>query len=181
MVFDDQRLLRQLRLGDRDAYIKVAERFKAEIWAYIYRLCGDRELAADICQETAIAIWRAAPEFMGIKALRSWVYRVAHNIYVDYRRKAGPRVISLDEMTHDVPAPCEHNSITTLAAKQSVARALRQLPEDLRLAIVLTKIQGLSSREAADVLQVPVGTLKWRVAHGLKALRERMTEDSDEW
>ena len=176
MVFDDQRLLTRLRIGDKTAYSEVAERFRKEIWAYAYRLCGDRELASDICQETATAVWRAAPEFVGVRALRAWIYRVAHNTYVDHCRKSRLRLGPLDEARLE-HGGAKHDVADALVAKDALERALGRLPEEQREAIILTKVQGLTCADAAEVVGSPVGTVKWRVSEGLKTLRNTMSEE----
>ncbi|MCX6826893.1 MAG: RNA polymerase sigma factor, partial [candidate division Zixibacteria bacterium] len=148
------------RSGDKDAYVEAAERFHREIWAYVYRLCGDRELAADICQETAIAVWRAAPEFANIKALRAWIYRVAHNNYVDHYRRSRTQVVALDDEVGAVTG----DVLGEVVRRSEIEQALAHLPDHIRHAIILTKVQGLTTNEAAEVLEVPAGTVKWWVS-----------------
>lgn len=177
MSLDDRSLLRRLQSGDRNAFVEAAEHFHKEIWAYIYKLSGDRELASDVCQETAITVWRAAPEFKGIKALRAWIYRVAHNLYVSECRKRRVKTLPLEEAVVTEPSRDMMGSIIT---RDTVRKALLRLPDNVRQAVVLTKSQGLTSSEAAEVLDVPTGTVKWWIAEGLKTLRRYLSEEEGE-
>lgn len=175
MPYDDHRLLEKLRLGCEDAYVEVAERFHKEIWAYAYRLCGNSELASDISQETAITIWRSAPQFLGVSALRSWIYKVAHNIYIDHLRKCRLTEMPLE----DRDCPQSQDISDSLGIQDALEKALQSLSDDIREAVILTKVQGLTCNEAAVVLDIPSGTVKWRVAQGLKMLRVKLADDLD--
>lgn len=174
---DDDRLLIGLRSGDRQAYVEVAERFSREIWAYIYGMCGDRELASDVCQETAVKTWQAAPRFEGIKALRSWIYRVARNTYIDHLRRLHHTTSALDGSQPDARVCAQEDTAKTVADRQLLHNALAQLPEKVREAVILTKVQGMNCAEAAEVLDAPVGTVKWWISDGLKSLRRILSED----
>lgn len=180
MLFVEQRLLARLRNGDRRAYIEVAERYHKEIWSYIYRLCHDYELASDICQETAITLWQHAPEFKGIKTLRAWIYRVAHNIFIDHCRKARHNVLSYDDSRSIVDDNTAHDMLTAIAIKDDISDALNSLPDNHRDAIILIKVQGLTYKEASSVLNVPAGTIKWWVNQGIVSMRQSLSEIKDE-
>lgn len=171
MLFDRWDLLTRLRSGDRSAYIQVAERYHAQICGYIYRLSGDSELASDICQETAISLWKSAPRFENIRSLRAWLYKVAHNAFIDSVRRGRQRdrVFCEDQSDNSLTDPA------ILATNRIIIQqALMSLPDDVREAVVLIKGQDLTYTEAAEVLDTPVGTLKWRVSIGMKALRKSL-------
>lgn len=173
MFGDDGKLLARLRRGDREAYAEAAERFHREIWAYLFRLTRDYDLSEDLAQEVAIKFWQAAPEFRGVSALKAWVYKVAYNTFAANRRTRRLECAALDE---DVPSTSPaHNPAALLerqVVQEEIEAALGLLPEEQRQAIILTKVQGLKLREAAEVMETPTGTVQWRVAEGLKKLRK---------
>ncbi len=177
---NDRILLDRLRSGDREAYVAAGERFSREIWAYVYRMCGDAELSSDICQETAVALWRAAPQFPRIEYLRAWVYRVAHNAFVDSIRKSRLVTTPLDEALSDSSACAEPDPTELMVNNEALRLALNGLPENIRASVLLTKVHGMTCREVGIVLNAPTGTVKWWVSEGLKALRKALAEGEEQ-
>jgi RNA polymerase sigma-70 factor, ECF subfamily len=156
----DVELLRAHVAGDPDAFATLVRRHRDRLWAVALRTLGDREEAADAVQDALISAFRAADRFRGDSAVTTWLHRIVVNACLDRVRRAQARpTTELPDV--DVPAP-EIDTDTAL----DVTDALGRLPADQRIAIVLVDMQGLPVAEVADVLGVPVGTVKSRCARG---------------
>src|SRR5215467_11238998 len=130
------------------------------MWAVAVRTLGDREEAADALQDALISAYRAADRFRGDSAVTTWLHRIVVNACLDRVRRAQARpTTELPEI--EVAAPSR--DVDTVL---DVRSALGRLPADQRVAIILVDMQGLAVAEAAEVLGVPIGTVKSRCARG---------------
>lgn len=156
----DAELLRAHVAGDRRAFDVLVRRHRDRLWAVALRTLGDREEAADAVQEALISAFRNAGSFRGDAAVTTWLHRIVMNACFDrIRRQKSRPTVELPEV--DVPAtPIDTD--TALDVRDALAR----LPEDQRAAIVLVDMEGFSVADAAEVLEVPIGTVKSRCARG---------------
>ncbi len=156
----DADLLRAHVAGDRTAFDALVRRHRDRLWAVALRTLGDREDAADAVQEALISAFRNAGSFRGDSAVTTWLHRIVMNACFDRirRHKARPTVELPDT---DIAAPAADPDMSL-----DVRDALARLPEDQRAAIVLVDLEGFSVADAAEVLDVPVGTIKSRCARG---------------
>lgn len=162
------------RGGDRPALDALLRRHYDRIYALCRRVCGNDADGADACQEAMIAIVRGLNRFDGRSAFSTWAYRVATNAALDElrrrRRRPDPGLPDT-ELEHDrsgsgsVGSPAE-----TVAAQVDVSAALAKLPAEYRVAVVLRDLCQLSYEEIGDVLGVPPGTVRSRIARGRAAL-----------
>jgi RNA polymerase sigma-70 factor (ECF subfamily) len=156
----DVALLRAHVAGDPDAFATLVRRHRDRLWAVALRTLGDREEAADAVQDALISAFRAADRFRGDSAVTTWLHRIVVNACLDRVRRAQARPTSeLPDV--DIAAP-EIDTDTVL----DVTAALGRLPADQRVALVLVDMQGLAVAEVADLLGVPIGTVKSRCARG---------------
>ena len=169
--------------SQRRLYEHLARRFYAGIYKYLLWLSRDADLAKDLTQETFVQIWQHPPENRGERALKAWVYRIARNEYLQHRRRAGIPTVALEEcelLESDLAlAPTVDPQLRLEQAELSrvVQAALEDLPEAFREAIVLHEFEGLSQGEIAEVLGVPVGTVKSRISRGFAGLREALASE----
>jgi RNA polymerase sigma-70 factor (ECF subfamily) len=157
---DDATLLRAHVNGDPNAFATLVRRHRDRLWAVALRTLGDREEAADAVQDALISAFRAADRFRGDSAVTTWLHRIVVNACLDRVRRAQARPTTELPDT-DVPAPARD-----VDTALDVRNALARLPSDQRVALVLVDMQGLAVAEAADVLGVPIGTVKSRCARG---------------
>jgi RNA polymerase sigma-70 factor (ECF subfamily) len=156
----DVELLRAHVAGDPDAFATLVRRHRDRLWAVALRTLGDREEAADAVQDALISAFRAADRFRGDSAVTTWLHRIVVNACLDRVRRAQARpTTELPDV--DVAAP-EIDTDTALDVNDALAR----LPADQRIALVLVDMQGLPVADVADMLGVPVGTVKSRCARG---------------
>ncbi|MFE9422445.1 RNA polymerase sigma factor SigM [Kitasatospora sp. NPDC006697] len=192
---DDAELLARHLAGDRAAFGRLVARHRDRLWAVAVRTLGDREEAADALQDALVSALRSAHTFQGRSAVTTWLHRIVVNACLDRaRRNAVRRAGSLDapgSAEDDRPAldtlvpPAEPAEAPVLRAelRREVTAALAELPPDQRAALVLVDMQAYPVAEAAELLGVPVGTVKSRCARGrarlLPLLRHLRVEPGD--
>jgi RNA polymerase sigma-70 factor (ECF subfamily) len=150
--------------GDQAAFAALVRRSQPDVWRLCAHLAG-RGRADDLTQETFLRVWTALPRYRQQASVRTWLLAIARNTAIDGLRAASRRPVGVelvDDHTGSV-APDPAGLVTT-------ERLLASLPPDRRLALFLTQILGLSYGEAAAVCDVPVGTIRSRVARGRQQL-----------
>jgi RNA polymerase sigma-70 factor (ECF subfamily) len=170
----DDRLLAAYAAGDPDAPRVMADRFTAPAFRVALRMLGDRAEAEDVTQEAMIRLFRAAPGWQpGGARVTSWLYRVTANLCLDRLRRQ--RAIPLDQAP-DLPdgrASAEAR-LTDQARSDALQRALADLPERQRLAVVLRHLEGLANPEIAAILGVGVEAVESLTARGKRALAQAL-------
>ncbi|MEU6766492.1 RNA polymerase sigma factor SigM [Streptomyces sp. NPDC046853] len=176
----DQDLLAAHVAGDKDAFGELVRRHRDRLWAVALRTLGDREEAADAVQDALVSAYRAAHTFRGQSAVTTWLHRITVNACLDRARKAASRKTSpiddterleqLLEPHESAEAPVERGDL-----HRQLIEALGTLPHDQRAALVLVDMQGYPVAEAAQVLDVPTGTVKSRCARGRARLLPLLT------
>lgn len=188
---DEQLLLRYRNEGDRDAFAELVHRYERELYSYLRRFLGDAALAEDAFQGTFLQLHLKRDQFEAERKVRPWLYTIATNQAIDtQRRNKRHRIVSLDRQQkqgdHEVGAlidvlisqmPGPNVRLEAAERCQLVREAVSALPEQLRLAVVLVYYQGLKYREAADVLEIPVGTVKSRLHAALARLHEKIIQN----
>jgi RNA polymerase sigma-70 factor, ECF subfamily len=174
----DAELLKRHVAGDPDAFGELFLRHKDRLWAVAIRTLGDAEDAADALQDAMISAFRRADSFRGESAVTTWLHRIVVNACLDRirRRSARPEVSGNDERILDSIA---QNDLGTDPAASSeltieVNTALRQLPHDQQVALVLVDMLDYPVAEAAEVLGVAQGTIKSRCARGRARLLPKL-------
>ena len=182
----DEELMGRIQAdGDRDAFETLVHRYERELFSYLKRYLGSAEMAEDVFQATFLQVHLKKEHFEEGRRVRPWLYTIATNQAIDaQRRNKRHRMVSLDHRTGgegDVGALVEmlagkdqtaDEQMEGEEAKEWVREAVNELPEQLRGTLVLVYHQGLKYREAADVLGIPVGTVKSRLHSALLKLNE---------
>lgn len=160
----DEDLLRAfVAQGDRDALESLLRRHEARVYGLAYRTLGNRADALDATQEVFLRVIRKGRLFRGRSAFSTWLYRLTINLCKDMLRQQARR----REVIEEVEAETADISV---AERLDVERALKRLPEDHRVVLVMRDIYGLTYAEIAETLEVPEGTVKSRIARGREAL-----------
>ncbi len=184
----DAQLVRRAAAGERRAYEVLVTRYQRRIERLIGRLVRDTDLVADIAQETFIRAYRALPQFRGEARFYTWLYRIAVNTakktLIELQRDPLVTETALraaDDEDDGPPAGSELATAETpesqLAAKEigaAVNDAMEALPEDLRQAVVLREIEGLSYQEIARTMNCPIGTVRSRIFRAREAISARV-------
>jgi RNA polymerase sigma-70 factor (ECF subfamily) len=154
----DAALARRAAKGDRAAFESIVARHRDRVYTIALRVVGNEADAEDALQETFVAAWRALGGFGGRSQLSTWLYRIAVNKSHDVIARRRPAA-ALD----DVPEPAaRRDEVEASAQRAAIAAALAALPLEFRTAAVLCDVLGLTPGEAAEVLDVPAGTVKSR-------------------
>ncbi|MFI9156415.1 RNA polymerase sigma factor SigM [Kitasatospora aureofaciens] len=169
---DDAALLARHVAGDPQAFGKLVNRHRDRLWAVALRTLGDREEAADALQDALVSAFRAAPGFQGRSAVTTWLHRIVVNACLDRaRRSATRRTTPLDDDPQRLDslvgtAEPADSPVVRAEVHRELTAALAELPVEQRAALVLVDMQGYPVAEAAELLGVPVGTVKSRCARG---------------
>ncbi|HEX2588910.1 MAG TPA: sigma-70 family RNA polymerase sigma factor [Gaiellales bacterium] len=160
----DPDILRLARRGDERAFALIVRQYQAPLFNYITRvLSGDRALAEDMCQEVFLRIYQALPRFDARCQFTTWMFQVAKHRVVDElraRERRGRAAVGLDVVAHlHVPAS-ETDSVEEMDA---VWRSIGSLTLDLKMALLLRDVVGLSYVEIAEALETTLATVKWRI------------------
>lgn len=178
----DEELVGRVGQGDPQALRALVERWRDPLSGYLFRLLGSREDAEDLFQEAFLRVLRHATRFDGTKSFRPWLYSIATNLVRNCYRARGYRdARSLDRVEEEQEGAPLHARLAgrgasppdSAALGEDAARvrlAVETLPEKGRVALVLFYYQGLAYQEIAEVLEVPLGTVKSRIHNALGQL-----------
>ncbi len=164
-----------MRPSERADFPAFYQKYGDRIYRFCYRLCGSVSDAEDLTQEVFLAAFQGAGRFEGRATVQTWLYRIALNCWRHSRRAPRLDTTTLLDDAAD-PKPNLEQSVTDAA---SLTCALAALPPDLREAFLLVKAEGLTHREAAQVLDAPLGTVQSRVHQAARRLRALLTEDAE--
>jgi len=161
----DPDVLRRAKRGDEHAFELIVRQYETPLYNYVLRvLCGDRALAEDMCQEVFMRVYQALPGFDGRCQFSTWLFQVAKHRVVDElraRERRGRAPLELDAVVAHVQlavAPTE-----SIDSMDAVWRAIGNLNLDLKMALLLRDVVGLSYAEIADTLETTLTTVKWRI------------------
>jgi RNA polymerase sigma-70 factor (ECF subfamily) len=196
----DAALVERVKQGDVRAFEMLVVKYQRRIERLIGRMVRDVDLVADIAQETFIRAYRALPQFRAESAFYTWLYRIAVNTakkaLVDMKRDPVMTYTSLqgsdddDETYSGGMEPTDGETPEALLASKEIAAtvnaAIAALSEDLRQAITLREIEGLSYEEISDVMNCPIGTVRSRIFRAREAIADRLrplldTRDGNRW
>jgi RNA polymerase sigma-70 factor (ECF subfamily) len=181
----DQALVEQAQRGDKHAFELLVAKYQRKIFRLLSRLIRDAAEIEDVAQEAFIKAYRALPNFRGESAFYTWLYRIAINTAKNYLVAQGRRAPTQTEADiEDAENFEDGDSLRTedtpdrmLLSKQvaeAVNRAIERLPEELRTAIVLRELEGLSYDEIALSMNCPIGTVRSRIFRAREAVAEEL-------
>lgn len=158
--------------GDPDAFDALYRRHRDRLWAVALRTCGNSQDAEDALQDALISALRNAGSFRGDAAVTTWLHRIVINACMDgfRRRKVRATDALPDEASEPGVLTGSDDALNRSETRVALVAALRSLPTDQRVAIVLVDIEGWSVSDAADILGIPSGTVKSRCSRGRSAL-----------
>src|SRR6266508_6520068 len=185
MTATDEELVARSQGGDVESFNELIVRWERPIYALAYRVIGREEDARDVCQDTFLRAYRALPGFKVQAKFSSWLYRIALNLCRDWIRRQ--RRAPVSQMPEDADAaelasesgPAE--SIEDLVARRElsaiVEKAMTELSEEQRTAIILKEYHGMTFQEIADLQGCPLSTVKTRLYQGLTVLRRELEKN----
>lgn len=184
---DETRLIEACQEGDSSAFNLLVWRWEKPLYNFIYKYVGDATLAEDLVQDTFIRVLKSIRRYTHLGSFSTWLYRIAINLCKDHiKRKRLPLIslhdyyttgsgerIYVQDRIQDEGARTDE-SLKAEEREELVRRLLASLPEEERIVILLKEYQELTFREIAEVLDVPEGTVKSRLYHALRSMRESL-------
>lgn len=181
----DQELVERVQRGDKQAFGLLVVKYQRKLMRLLSRLIRDSAEVEDVAQETFIKAYRALPSFRGDSAFYTWLYRIgintAKNFLVSQGRRA-PTSTEFDseeaetfeegDQLRDINTP--ERMLLSKQIGQTVEAAMEALPEELRTAIMLRELEGLSYEEIAEIMECPIGTVRSRIFRAREAISERL-------
>ena len=183
----DEDLLAHFRTGQTEAFGELVRRYERELYGYLRRYLGDGDLADDVFQNTFLQVYTKIGQYEAGRPVRPWLYTIATHQAIDALRRSGRhQAISLDQSRKELPngevrslvelletrGPGTVEQVQGEERRERVRAGVDALPEFLRQVVILAYYQGLKYREIADLLGIPVGTVKSRLHAALVRLQE---------
>ena len=180
----DKKLVKRVQKGDKGAFDLLVLKYQHKIVNRVMRYVRDPELALDITQEAFIKAYRALPRFRGDSAFYTWMYRIAVNTAKNHlaaqrRRPMDVELDLQDPEQYDLHSKLKETDtpegvILGKELQETVERAIAALPEDLRTAIILRELEGMSYEEIAQTMECPVGTVRSRIFRARDAIAKKV-------
>lgn len=180
----DQQLVEKVQQGNKRAFDLLVLKYQHKVLSIVGRYVSDSAEAHDVAQEAFIKAYRAIGNFRGDSAFYTWIYRIAINTAKNYLVSRGRRPPSSDvdvadaevyaggDALRDISSP--EKQLATEQLEQAVFAAIRDLPDELRTAVTLRELDGLSYEEIAEVMDCPVGTVRSRIFRAREAIEKKI-------
>ncbi|CAN5685147.1 RNA polymerase sigma factor SigW [soil metagenome] len=181
----DSELVVRARSGSETAYRELLARYQRPVFSLVYRMVRNREQAEDLAQETFVKVFQNITRYDPKYKFSSWIFKIANNLAIDTLRRKGPATISLDGAAHaetadqveatriDV-ASADADPAEALEARQlggAIEQAVGKLRPEYRTAILLRHVEGRPYEEIAEIMDVPLGTVKTYIHRARSELR----------
>jgi RNA polymerase sigma-70 factor (ECF subfamily) len=183
----DVLVMERIRDGDQEAVILLVERFQHELVGFFYHLSWDQLVAEELAQDVFVNVYRSRSRYQATAKVRTYLYRIAHNLWIDYLRRQR-RHLSLDaelgeqsmRLINVLKAPDaiddQERAGRDRIIRQRVQEALGNLPEGQREVFVLANNHGMKYQDIAAVLAIPEGTVKSRMHNAVRAMRSELSD-----
>ncbi len=180
----DYELVQQVRLGDKQAFDLLVQKYQFKILKLVNRYVNDPSEAMDVAQESFIKAYRALDKFRGDSAFYTWLYRIAINTAKNHIVSQSRRMVETDVEVVDMEQTLTKNNLKDYSAPEkilldveiehAVNEVIQHLPKELRTAITLRELEGLSYEEIAGIMACPVGTVRSRIFRAREAIERRI-------
>jgi len=181
----DQQLVERAQHGDKHAFELLVSKYQRKLARLLSRFIRDSTEVEDVTQEAFIKAYRALPTFRGDSAFYTWLYRIGINTAKNYLVAMGRRAPTTTEIDSEEAEGFEdgdqlrdlntpENELATRQIAETVNQTLAELPEELRTAITLREIEGLSYEDIANIMSCPIGTVRSRIFRAREAIAARL-------
>ncbi len=180
----DRELVERVQAGDKQAFDVLVLRYQHRLLKLIGRYVREPQEASDVAQEAFIKAYRAIPRFRGESSFYTWLYRIGVNTAKNHlvaqgRRPPDADIDAQDAERYDLDSTLRHQDTPEAEAyrdevERTVVDAIAELPEELRTAVTLRELEGMSYQEIAEVMDCPVGTVRSRIFRAREAIDRRL-------
>ncbi len=176
---DELQLVSASRDGDQDAFAQLVQRHQRRVFNLAYRMVQDYEEANEITQEAFLAAWQGLPSFRGDARFSTWLYRIAYNcslkqLEIHKRDKVLQAAIQIEQLEQESLEERADKALETQECQTFVRSQLSLLPAKYRIVLVLRHLQEMTYEEIAEILTMPVGTIKTHLFRARNLLKERL-------
>ncbi len=177
---DDLLLVAASKNGDQDAFAQLVQRYQRRVFNLVYRMLQQYEEATEITQETFLAAWQGLPAFRGDARFPTWLYRIAYNCslkQLELRKRDRALQVALETEQVLEDANNEHRANAEIDARDRQAliqEHLSHLPAKYRIVLILRHLQDMTYEEMAEILTMPIGTIKTHLFRARNLLKERL-------
>lgn len=178
---EEARLIEDAKAGSLTAFEELISSYEKKIYNYCLRMTNSHEDAEDLTQEVFVRVHRNLKKFRGNSRFSTWIYRIAHNLCIDRYRKSKVATVSLfqpkgpddeREVDFDADNPSPEEEVMRMELKKYLKESISRLKPQYRSVIVLRDIQQHTYEEIAEILRLPLGTVKSHISRARAALRE---------
>lgn len=173
LIEEDSILVQRTLSGNQEAFRLLYRRHVGPVRRLVYQMTTDSQVLDDLTQDVFLKVHRNLSKFRGDAQFSTWLFRIAYNVCQDYHRRKGRsnKIVSLPVEDLPISAP-DAEVLSRLDRQELVGRALETLTPDHRAVVILHDLQEKSQEEVAQILEVPVGTIKSRLFYGRRKLKE---------
>jgi len=184
---DDVALVSACQVGDQDAFALLVQRHQRFVFNLVFRMLGQYEEADEVTQETFLAAWQGLPGFRGNARFSTWLYRIAYNCalkQLEQRKRDQALQLAIQVEQADQRINNDERIGTEIEARDRqiiVREHLSNLPAKYRIVLVLRHLQEMTYEEMAEILTMPIGTIKTHLFRARNLLKERLEALEHEW
>ncbi|MHB1001060.1 MAG: RNA polymerase sigma factor [Armatimonadota bacterium] len=175
----DMDLMLRVKAGDVEAFDMLSGRYRGKISGFLYSLCWNLDTAQDCAQEVLLRVWLSRERYQASASFSSYIYKIARNYWLSVlrKKKLRPDTIPLD----GICLPDDSADLEKMLIRRYMDRRVRlvisNLPDHLQMVFILSHFQDLKYAEIAEILDIPVGTVKSRMSTAVKILRGKISEE----
>ncbi len=186
MSDSDQIIMERIRDGDQQAVADLVRRFQHELLGFFYHQCWDQLVAEELAQDVFVNVYRSRARYQPTAKVRTYLYRIAHNLWIDHIRRQkhhmsidaemGERSLKLADILKAPGSPDPEEETRDNEIRTRLQESLEGLPEGQREVFVLANNHGMKYQDIAEVLGIPEGTVKSRMHNAVRALRDDLQD-----
>lgn len=178
----ERRLIAECLAGHKEAFGSLIAPYQDRVYNVLFRMTGNQEDAAELFQESMVRVYRGLGTYQADSSFYTWLYRIALNVAFSHRRRPKAPTINVDvagrdagwELVDQSEASHPSRGVEQEETRRVVEQSLAQIPDAYRVVLVLKDIDGLKYEEIAEILDVPVGTVRSRLHRARGELRDRL-------
>jgi RNA polymerase sigma-70 factor, ECF subfamily len=179
-------VMERIRADDREAVVELVRKYQHELVGFFYHQSWDQLVAEELAQDVFVNVYRARARWVPTAKVRTWIYRIAHNLWIDHLRRHRHHHTSLDAEVGEsglrlvelieAPAAPEPDDGQAPRVRARIQQAVAALPEGQREVFTLANHQGMKYQDIANVLGIPEGTVKSRMHSAVRQLRDELAD-----